>query len=93
MDAKCTCIDGKQTGQRILDYMQKQGLSVNGLARMLEVTPNAVRFYIRGHNRPSVEKMYQICKIFSVDIRDIIVERRPEERTAASEEGVRTNIR
>lgn len=39
MDAKCTCIDGKQTGQRILDYMQKQGLSVNGLARMLEVTP------------------------------------------------------
>ena len=92
MDAKCTCIDGKQTGQRILDYMQKQGLSVNGLARMLEVTPNAVRNYIRGHNRPSVEKMYQICKIFSVDIRDIIVERRPEERTAASEEGVRTNI-
>lgn len=77
----------------ILDYMQKQGLSVNGLARMLEVTPNAVRNYIRGHNRPSVEKMYQICKIFSVDIRDIIVERRPEERTAASEEGVRTNIR
>ena len=32
MDAKCTCIDGKQTGQRILGYMQKQGLSVNGLA-------------------------------------------------------------
>lgn len=93
MDAKCTCIDGKQTGQRILGYMQKQGLSVNGLARMLEVTPNAVRNYIRGHNHPSVEKMYQICKIFSVDIRDIIVERRPEERTAASEEGVRTNIR
>ena len=93
MDAKCTCIDGKQTGQRILGYMQKQGLSVNGLARMLEVTPNAVRNYIRGHNRPSVEKMCQICKIFSVDIRDIIVERRPEERTAASEEGVRTNIR
>lgn len=58
MDAKCTCIDGKQTGQRILDYMQKQGLSVNGLARMLEVTPNAVRNYIRGHNRPFVEKMY-----------------------------------
>ena len=44
MDAKCTCIDGKQTGQRILGYMQKQGLSVNGLARMLEVTPNAVRW-------------------------------------------------
>ena len=78
MDAKCTCIDGKQTGQRILGYMQKQGLSVNGLARMLEVTPNAVRNYIRGHNRPSVEKMYQICKIFSVDIRDIIVERKLE---------------
>lgn len=71
-------IDKKKMGKRILLFMKNRELSVHAMAGKLDVTDNAVRNYINGINMPRAERLYQICKILDVDIKDIIVEKDEE---------------
>lgn len=75
MRKKYTQVDEKKTGENIDYFIKEADISLLDLARKLDVTPNAVRNYIKGFNLPNTEKMYQICKILNVDIKDIIVEK------------------
>lgn len=63
MERKDMRINGKKTGEKISMYMKEIGLTVPEFARMLDVTENAVRNYINGHNLPTAERLYAICKI------------------------------
>lgn len=78
MEKKGTQVDEKKTGEKISFYLQKSGLTLHSFAEELDVTVNAVRNYINGINLSRTEKMYQICKILNVDIKDIIVEKDKE---------------
>lgn len=79
MEKKGTQVDEKKTGERIFFYLQKSGMSLHTFAGELDVTVNAVRNYVNGINLPRTEKMYKICKILNVDIKDIIVEKDKEQ--------------
>lgn len=79
MEKKGTQVDEKKTGEKIFLYLQESGLTLHSFAEELDVTVNAVRNYINGINLPRTEKMYQICKILNVDIKDIIVEKDKEQ--------------
>lgn len=75
MRRKDTQVDTKGTGKNIEKFMRQAEITVSDFARELDVTDNAVRNYIKGFNLPDTVKMYLICKLLNVDIRDIIVER------------------
>ncbi len=74
MRKKSKGIDEKKTGKRFALLMKEHGMSVQDMARYLDVSDNAVRNYLSGTNLPSTERLYLICKKFDMDIRDIIVE-------------------
>ncbi|MCI8852989.1 MAG: helix-turn-helix transcriptional regulator [Lachnospiraceae bacterium] len=74
MRRKNTQVDTKRTGENIENFMRQAEITVSDFARELDVTDNAVRNYIKGFNLPDTVKMYLICKLLNVDIRDIIVE-------------------
>ena len=74
MRRKNTQVDTKRTGENIENFMRQAEITVSDFARELDVTDKAVRNYIKGFNLPDTVKMYLICKLLNVDIRDIIVE-------------------
>ena len=74
MRRKNTQVDTKRTGENIENFMRQAEITVSDFARELDVTDNAVWNYIKGFNLPDTVKMYLICKLLNVDIRDIIVE-------------------
>lgn len=80
MRRKNSKVDEKRTGENIKRYMEQARISINGFAEELDVTPNAVRNWFKGFNLPDTEKMYNICKILNVDIKDIVVEKKEEEK-------------
>lgn len=89
MERKDMRINGKKTGEKISMYMKEIGLTVPEFARMLDVTENAVRNYINGHNLPTAERLYVICKILHKDIKDIVVEiKEDEKKQGASDDKV-----
>lgn len=89
MERKDMRINGKKTGEKISMYMKEIGLTVPEFARMLDVTENAVRNYINGHNLPTTERLYAICKILHKDIKDIVVEiKEDEKKQGASDDKV-----
>lgn len=89
MERKDMRINGKKTGEKISMYMKEIGLTVPEFARMLDVTENAVRNYINGHNLSTAERLYAICKILHKDIKDIVVEiKEDEKKQGASDDKV-----
>ncbi len=74
MRKKSTRINGEMTGKKFALLMKEHGVSIRELASYLDVSDNAVRNYLSGTNLPSTERLYMICKMFDIDIRDILVE-------------------
>ena len=89
MKRKNTQVDGIRTGEKLQTLMKQAELSIADVAKELDVTTNAVRNYIKGFNLPDTEKMYNICKILDVDIKDIIVEKTNEDMEWRNMEEIR----
>lgn len=61
----------KNISQNITKYREKAGLSQKELARRLKVTPSRVSNWEQGANCPTIEILFEVCRILNVSINDI----------------------
>lgn len=66
-------VDFPETRNRIKFYMEKKSLTESDLARLMQITPQAVSKWLCGNSFPSVENLYLISQILEVSLDDLIV--------------------
>lgn len=66
-------VDIYKTGQNIVHYREKLGLSVKDLQNILGFTgPGAIYKWQRGENLPTVDNLIILSALFKVSLDDII---------------------
>lgn len=61
----------KNISKNIVKYREKANLSQKELATRLGVTPSRVSNWEQGANSPTIEILFEVCKILNVSINDI----------------------
>ena len=61
----------KNISKNIVKYREKANLSQKELATRLGVTPSRVSNWEQGANSPTIEILFEVCKILGVSINDI----------------------
>lgn len=61
----------RNISQNITKYREKAGLSQKELAKRLNVTPSRISNWEQGANCPTIEILFEVCKILNVSINDI----------------------
>lgn len=61
----------KNISQNITKYREKAGLSQKELANRLSVTPSRVSNWEQGANCPTIDILFEVCKVLNVSINDI----------------------
>ena len=61
---------GYQVGERITEFREKKGITVNRLATLSGFSQSHIRDIELGKKIPSVETLYQICTALGVTLKD-----------------------
>ena len=68
-------IDGtfikQNISKNIVKYREKMGYSQKELAKQLGVTPSRISNWEQGANCPTIDILFEVCKILHVSINDI----------------------
>ena len=68
-------IDGatikRNISKNIVKYREKMGYSQKELANKLGVTPSRISNWEQGANCPTIDILFEVCKILQVSINDI----------------------
>lgn len=57
---------------RILIVLEKNGIKQAWLAKKLDKSYNMVNSYCKNRRQPSIEMLFEIAKLLSVDVRDLL---------------------
>ena len=57
--------------KNIVKYRELAGLSQKELAKRLDVTPSRISNWEQGANCPTIDILFEVCKILNVSINDI----------------------
>ena len=57
--------------KNIVKYRELAGLSQKELAKILDVTPSRISNWEQGANCPTIDILFEVCKILNVSINDI----------------------
>lgn len=66
-------------GERLREARAKRGLSVRGLARVVDVSPSLISQIETGKSSPSVSTLYAITNALQISIEDVFGEPQPDE--------------
>lgn len=61
----------KNISKNIVKYREKAGLSQKELANLLKITPSRISNWEQGANCPTIDILFDVCKILNVSINDI----------------------
>jgi transcriptional regulator with XRE-family HTH domain len=61
----------KNISKNIVKYREKKGFSQKELASRLGVTPSRISNWEQGANCPTIDILFEVCKILNVSINDI----------------------
>ena len=61
--------------ENLLEIMHRKGISQNGLARMLGLTPAAINKWVRGLSTPRNEKIDKLCQVLNVQRSDLLTDK------------------
>lgn len=64
--------DAQATCNKIFDLSRERGWSDSKLARILDVTPQAISKWRRGMGAPSIDRIVMMSEIFKTSFEDII---------------------
>ena len=70
-------------GERLRSLRRKNNLSQNDLAKKLNCTKSSISMYENNHRRPSIEKLIELAKIYSIDMNTLLLWQ--EENSLSSE--------
>ena len=67
-------IDMQQTGRNIARLLQRRGITVRALQRMMGFsTPQAIYKWQKGKSLPTVDNLYALAALLQVTVDDILV--------------------
>lgn len=66
-------VDMKAFGQAVYEARENKGLSRETLAEMLDLSPRHVQYIETRGQRPSVQKLYELAKLFSISIDECLL--------------------
>ncbi|MEE1085780.1 MAG: helix-turn-helix transcriptional regulator [Schaedlerella sp.] len=61
----------KTISQNITKYREEAGLSQKELAKRLSITPSRVSNWEQGANCPTIDMLFEVCKLLNISINDI----------------------
>lgn len=67
-----TVYDVNETCRKVFEIAQSKGMSDSGLAKALDVTPQAINKWRKGVCGPSMDKLVELVGVFQVTPNDLI---------------------
>ncbi|PKQ64829.1 transcriptional regulator [Labilibaculum filiforme] len=66
---------------RIKEVLDRKGIKQIWLAEQLGKSYNMVHSYAQNKRQPSIDDLYKIAEILNVDIKELLVSNKPEQKT------------
>ncbi|HZJ35851.1 MAG TPA: helix-turn-helix transcriptional regulator [Gillisia sp.] len=65
---------------RIKEVLEQKGIKQIWLAEQMGKSYNMVNAYSQNRRQPSIEDLYKIAEILNVDIKELLVSNKPQEK-------------
>lgn len=66
---------------RIKAILEQKGIKQIWLAEQLGKSYNMVNSYAQNKRQPSIDDLYKIAEILNVDIKELLISNKPEQKT------------